>query len=223
MAKHLQKELDKLKIKLLSLGAAVEESVQKSVKSVLSRDIILAKEILDSDELIDKLEVEVEEEALKILALYQPVANDLRMVVAILKINNDLERIGDLSVNIAEQSYFLGQQKNLQLPFDFHTMADKTAKMLKKSLDSLVQVDADLAYEVCYSDDEVDKIHRGLYPTIYSEIKKDPNNVEIMIRFLSMSRNMERIADYTTNIAEDVIYMINGSIVRHTQETFSKG
>jgi len=222
MAKHLQKELDKLKLQLLSLGATVEETVQKAVKSVATRDINLAKEILESDEIIDKLEVEVEEEALKILALYQPVANDLRMVVAILKINNDLERIGDLSVNIAEQSYYIGQQKNLQLPFDFQSMAEKTANMLKKSLDSLVQVDADLAYEVCYADDEVDKIHRSLYPILYSEVKKDPNNIEIMIRFLSISRNVERIADYATNIAEDVIYMINGSIVRHQQETFSK-
>jgi phosphate transport system protein len=222
MAKHLQNELNKLKLQLLSLGAAVEESVQKAVKSVATRDINLAKEILESDEIIDKLEVEVEEEALKILALYQPVANDLRMVVAILKINNDLERIGDLSVNIAEQAYYVGQHKNLQLPFDFQTMAEKTAQMLKKSLDSLVKYDANLAYEVCYADDEVDKIHRSLYPILYSEVKREPNNIEIMIRFLSISRNVERIADYTTNIAEDVIYMINGSIVRHQQETFSK-
>ena len=223
MAKHLQKELDRLKLQLLSLGAAVEEQFQKAVKSVSTRDINLAKEILDSDEHIDKLEVEVEEEALKILALYQPVANDLRMVVAILKINSDLERIGDLAVNIAEQSYYVGQEKNLQIPFDFQTMAEKTALMLKKSLDSLVQVDVDLAYEVCYADDEVDKIHRSLYPILYSAVKKEPNNVEIMVRFLSISRNVERIADYATNIAEDVIYMINGSIVRHTQEMFSKG
>ncbi len=222
MARHLQNELNKLKLQLLSLGAAVEDSVQKSVKSVATRDIALAKEILESDEFIDKLEVEVEEEALKILALYQPVANDLRMVVAILKINNDLERIGDLSVNIAEQSYYIGQQRNIQIPFDFQTMAQKTAAMLKKSLDSLVQIDVDLAYEVCHADDEVDKIHRSLYPILYSEVMKNPANVETMIRFLSISRNVERIADYTTNIAEDVIYMINGAIVRHTQESFSK-
>ncbi|RLA62764.1 MAG: phosphate transport system regulatory protein PhoU [Epsilonproteobacteria bacterium] len=220
MAKHLQNELEKLKRKLITLSSVIEESVVKSVRSVGNKDFDLAQEVIDHDHTIDLIEVEVEEECLKILALYQPVAVDLRYVIAVLKINNDLERIGDLAVNIAEQSIYMGKQRNIKIPFDFDSMSQKTLAMLKKALDSLVQFDTSLAHQTCLDDDEVDAINREMYGKVYAGIKKDPNHVECFIRYLSISRHLERIADYATNIAEDVIYMIDGTIVRHKPEIF---
>lgn len=220
MAKHLQNELERLKRKLITLSSVVEESVVKAVRSVGNKDLALAKEVIDNDHTIDLFEVEVEEECLKILALYQPVAVDLRYVIAVLKINNDLERIGDLAVNIAEQSTYMGKQRNIEIPFDFDTMSELTLAMLKKSLDSLVQFDTSLAHQTCLDDEEVDSINRDMYGKVYAGIQKDPEHVECFIRYLSISRHLERIADYATNIAEDVIYMIDGTIVRHKPEVY---
>jgi len=220
MAKHLQNEIERLKRKLITLSSVVEESVVKAVRSVGSKDIELAKEVIDNDHAIDLIEVEVEEECLKILALYQPVAVDLRYVIAVLKINNDLERIGDLAVNIAEQSIYMGKQRKIEIPFDFDTMSEKTVIMLKNSLDSLVQYDMSLAHQTCLDDDEVDAINREMYGAVYKGIQKDPEHAECFIRYLSISRHLERIADYATNIAEDVIYMIDGSIIRHKPEIY---
>ena len=220
MAKHLQNELEKLKRKLITLSSVVEGRVVMAVKSVGNKDYDLAKEVIDNDHAIDLIEVEVEEECLKILALYQPVAVDLRYVIAVLKINNDLERIGDLAVNIAEQSIYIGKQKNIKIPFDFDSMSEKTVAMLKKALDSLVQLDTSLAHQTCLDDEEVDAINRDMYGKIYSGIQNDPAHVECFIRYLSISRHLERIADYATNIAEDVIYMMEGTIVRHKPEIY---
>ncbi len=163
MSRHLEAELQKLKKKLLSLGSLVEESVYKAVRSVMDRNAQLAKTVIDGDHEIDLMEVEVEEDCLKALALHQPVALDLRFVVAALKINNDLERIGDLAVNIAERAVFLSQDRPVDFPFNFEDMALKTRAMLSKSLDSLIQFDAMLAQKVCVEDDEIDSINRRVY------------------------------------------------------------
>lgn len=215
MGKHLHNELERLKEKLLSLSTTVEESVYNAVKSVQENNREAAKKVIRSDTAIDEVEVEVEEECLKILALHQPVAIDLRFVISVLKINNDLERIGDLAVNIAQRELYLGKLESIDIPFDFETMARKTRKMLKNALDSLIQMNAPLANEVCQADKEVDAIHRDMYDQVFSEIKKRPEHTEALIQYLSISRHVERIADYATNIAEDVIYMIDGQIVRH--------
>lgn len=221
MSKHLEVELSKLKKKLLSLSSIVEESVYKAAKAISDRDAILAKSVVEGDHDVDLMEVEVEEDCLKALALYQPVAMDLRFVVATLKINNDLERIGDLAVNIAERVIFLNQEKPVEIPFDFEEMARKTRSMLARALDSLIQYDSLIAQNVCRADDEIDEINRQVYQIIYREIRKDPDRVIPLIHYLSISRHLERIADYATNIAEDVIYMIEGRIVRHKPEEFS--
>jgi len=220
MTKHFQNELERLKKKLLALSAIVEESVERAVRSISTRDVALAREVIENDRSIDLLEVEVEEECLKILALHQPVAVDLRFVVAVLKINNDLERIGDLAVNIAERSTYLSQKTPIEMPFDFATMEQKTRLMLEKAIDALIQMDLEVAREVGAADDEIDAINREMYNQVSKGIQDSPDQAARLIHSLSISRHLERIADYATNIAEDVIYMIEGQIVRHQPEEY---
>ena len=221
MSRLLQRETDKLKKQILTLGMKVEENVHAVVKAVNCRSAELAVRVISSDPHIDQIEVDLEEECLKILALYQPVAIDLRFIIAVLKINNDLERIGDLTVNIAERGEFLSRQKQIDIPFDFLGMAEKVQAMLRESLDSLVNMDADLAYRVCAADDEVDAINREMYRQVGKEMRKNPGRIDCLIHLLGISRDLERIADYATNIAEDVIYMIQGDIVRHQAEKYA--
>jgi phosphate transport system protein len=220
MTLHFERELERLKKSILSLGAMVEERVRMAIKAMETRDRKLAKKVIEADDEIDQMEVDVEEECLKILALHQPVAIDLRFIVAVIKINNDLERIGDIAVNIAERAAFLATQAKVDIPFDFAGMAEKTQSMLKKSLDALVNMDADLAWEVGAADDEVDAINRDMYLQVQDGIRKDIDKMECLIHLLQASRHLERIADHATNIAEDVIYMINGEIVRHHAEDY---
>lgn len=222
MSKHFQKEISIIKRDMLKLAAMVEESLDLAVKSVLDRDYSFARQVIDSDFRIDNAEVEIEEECLKILALHQPVAIDLRFIVAVLKMNSDLERIGDLAVNIAEHSCFLALQEQLAFPFDFAGMSEKAQFMLKTALDSLVNMDARSARQVCATDDQVDEINRSMYKLVEAEIKKNPGNVNLLMHYLCISRHLERIADHATNIAEDVIYMIEGEIVRHLAENFAE-
>ncbi|MEW5800915.1 MAG: phosphate signaling complex protein PhoU [bacterium] len=220
MPQHLEREIERLKRKILSLSTLVEEGVQKAVKSVEQRNTKLAASVIENDLKIDHTEVDVEEECLKVLALYQPVAIDLRFIVAVLKINNDLERIGDLAVNIAERAVFLATQPKIEIPFDLQGMAEKSQAMLKRSLDALVNMDSQLAREVCASDDEVDALNRDMYTRVQTGINQHPAEVESLIHFLSISRHLERIADHATNIAEDVIYMVDGEISRHKTEDY---
>ena len=215
MTQHFERELEGLKKELLELSAAVEESVVKSIQSLKERNEAVAREVIDNDDSVDDAEVALEEQCLKILALHQPVAGDLRFIVATLKINNELERIADLAVNIAERSLVIGRQKVIDAPFDFTHMAEKSRSMLTRSIDSLIQLDTRLAHEVCQADEEVDEINREVYQRVYQMIKEQPDNVEILINYISVSRHLERIADYATNIAEDVIYLAEGKIIRH--------
>jgi phosphate transport system protein len=212
---HYVREVERLRALLLSLSAAVEENLRKAVDSVMQRDQTLATQVIDKDREIDLLEVDVEEECLKILALHQPVANDLRFIVAALKINNDLERIGDLAVNIAERTIFLSTLSMPQTSFDFPGMAEKAQAMVQNSLDAMLNQDLELAESVRASDDEVDEINRAMYEQIKEGIRKEPDRINALIHLLSISRHLERMADHATNIAEDVIYMIKGEIVRH--------
>ena len=221
MTTHLQREIDKLKKMILYMGAEVEDTVRKAVDALVTKNSALAEEVIQSDELMDQLEVEIEEDCLKILALHQPVAIDLRYVIAILKINNDLERIGDLGVNIAERASYLATHQPIDLPLDFQGMAELSQLMLKRSLDALVNSDPILARQVRASDDEVDAMNRHMYSLIQEFIRNNPERVEQLLHLLSVSRHLERIADQATNIAEDVIYMVEGEIVRHQPEDFA--
>ncbi len=215
MAKHLQRELEKIKKLILTLGALVEERVHMAIKAIETRDADQAEQIIKLDYEIDEMEVEVEEECLKILALHQPVAVDLRFLTSVIKINNDLERIGDEAVNIAERVKFLAASNHFEFRFDFTEMAEKVENMLKRSLDSLVNLDVDLALKICLLDDEVDDLHNESYGTIEAAIKQHTDQVGQLINLLFISRHFERIADHATNISEEVIYLIEGEIVRH--------
>jgi phosphate transport system protein len=215
MTKHFQRELDRLKKMILSLGAVVKERVNMAKTAIEKKDARLAKEIVKRDYEIDELEVETEEECLKALALYQPVAVDLRFIIAIIKINNDLERIGDQAVNIAERVEFIADQEVQDLVFDYSGMAEKAQRMLKMSLDALVNLDVDLALKVCHLDDGVDRIKVKAYDDIKAMVKQQPDRVGYFINLLLISRHLERLADHATNIAEEVIYMVEGEIVRH--------
>ena len=218
MPVHLQREIERLKQQVPSLCAVVENSVRLAVKAVAERNSAIAAQVIESDVQIDQAEIDVEEECLKILALHQPVAIDLRYIVAVLKMNNDLERIGDLAVNIAERAQYLNSQMKIDIPFDFKGIAQKTQAMVRSSLDALVNMNASLARQVCSQDDEVDAINRRMYDQVKDMIRAHPEHVESLIALLSVSRCLERIADHATNIAEDVLYMIQGHIVRHGLE-----
>jgi phosphate transport system protein len=220
MMRMMQHEIDKLKKQILELGALVEERVLMAVKSIEEHDQELAREVITGDIQIDEREVDLEEECLKILALYQPVANDLRYIIAVLKINNDLERIGDLAVNIADRAVALQKVEKNELITDIITMAAKTEDMLRMSLNALVNLDPGLAREVCARDDEIDSIHAGIFPKFEKVVRKKPDRLQYYINLVGVSRNLERIADHTTNIAEDVIYLSVGEIVRHHAEEF---
>jgi len=220
MSAHLQREIEKLKKKILALSAVVEESVRRSIRSVEERDSALAERVIKTDVEIDQSEIDVEEECLKILALHQPVAIDLRFIVAVLKINNDLERIGDMATNIAERALFFNTQNQFEIPFGLRGMAEKAQAMLRHALDALVNLNSMLALAVCAADDEVDDLFRAMFDQVVAEIQKNPGDAEALINLLSVSRYLERIADHATNIAEDVIYMIEGAIVRHGAKDF---
>jgi phosphate transport system protein len=219
MSKHLDREIERLKRNVLGLSAVVEEAVSKAVRAVTERDRVLAQKVIDSDTAVDQTEVEIEEECLKILALHQPVALDLRFVIAVLKLNNDLERIADLAVQIAEQVEPLIAEGDRPYPIDVTPMARKAQAMLRRVLDALVERDAEAARRVWAADDEVDALHREVYTRVKLLCRQQPEQANFLIHLLSVSRYLERIADLATNIAEDVIYMTDGEIVRHGRIT----
>ena len=220
MTVHMKREIDRLKQMLMSLCEVVEESLRQAVEAIQAQDEALAKMVISRDSEIDQMEVDVEEECLKILALYQPVAIDLRFIITAMKINNDLERIGDLAVNLAERATFLSGGKRSDVPLDFDSMTEKTKAMLRRSLEALVNMDSKLAYEVCAADDEVDEMNHQMFLIVQEQIRQHPDQTDSLIQLLSASRYLERVADHATNIAEDVIYMIEGRIVRHKAENW---
>ena len=214
MSGHLQREIEKIKKQLLSLGAMVEDRLHQSMVAIKSGDLELAQTIIDTDFQIDEREIEVEEECLKILALYQPVATDLRFLVAVIKINNDLERIADYAANIAKR-YKISSRDPNKFKYDYTAMADQTAKMLRISLDALVRMDVDMAYMVMDMDKDVNIMRNEAYDSMKKDVQTHPEMVGEIINMYLISRHLERIGDHTTNIGEEVIYLIEGEIVRH--------
>lgn len=220
MSRHLQVDLDRLKRLLLTEAGIVEESVLAAVKALEDRDRMLATQIIDEDTRVDDMEVDIEEECLKLLALHQPVASDLRLIIAVLKINNDLERIADLAVNISERAAYLASQPPIEIPFALPVMADKTTDMLKMALEALINADVPLAKTVLAMDDDIDAINREAFRKVELGIRHNLDHMERLIHLLSVARHLERIADLATNIAEDVVYLIEGEIVRHRHEIY---
>jgi len=217
MTKRFRKEIDNIKKMVLSLGAKVEDRVQLATQAIETCDTEIATKIINQDHEIDQTEVEIEEECLKLLALYQPVAVDLRFLVAVIKINNDLERIADQAVNISQRILTMSKDKTngQKFFFDYTPMAEKVNYMLKQSLDALINLNIDTAINVCQMDDAVDKINREAYRSIKQTMKDNSEQLSYLINLFLISRHLERLADHCTNIAEEVIYMIEGEIVRH--------
>ncbi|MBT3806493.1 MAG: phosphate signaling complex protein PhoU [Desulfobacula sp.] len=215
MAGNLQREIEKIKKEILFLGAMVEDRFKKAIFAIKTEDLGLAQKIIDTDFEIDEKEIEVEENCLKVLALYQPVATDLRFLVAVIKINNDLERVADYASNIAKRYKTSSQDPN-KFKYDYSAMTDLTVKMLKMSLDALVRTDVDIAYEVREMDTNVNIMRNEAYDSMKKDIQKHPDMVSEIINMYLISRHLERIGDHTTNIAEEVIHLIEGGIIRHT-------
>ena len=216
MTIHLQRDLQELRKELLLLGTMVETTINQAIVSLNSRRPELADKVLANGDLIDEKEVFIEESCLKILALHQPVAIDLRFIVVALKVNNDLERMGDFAENIAERAKFLSSQESIPLPSDFsNIMSQQLRDMIRMALDSLVNLDVAQARQVMKMDKVVDDINRNMYGELQKLMMADGSTVERAIHYLSSSRYMERIGDLATNIAEDVIFMVEGRVVRH--------
>jgi phosphate transport system protein len=215
MGQHLQHELELLRRKLLTLFTMSNDMIVKSVRAFEKSDMVYADEVINDDHRVDMREVEIEEDGLKILALHQPVAIDLRFIVGVLKVTNDLERVADLAVNIAERAKYLAGCPSVEAPFRFDLMARKTMAMMDDATKCLMELDTVLAKKIIASDTEIDQINREMYQLFFESVRSDPQNVAAYLQYLAVSRHLERIADYATNIAEDVIYMVEGTIVRH--------
>ena len=215
MSKHLQNEIEKLKRRLLAIGVTVVEAIQKALLALDARHGEIAREVMEGDKQIDAAEVELEEECLKLLALYQPVAEDLRFIAAVMKINNDLERMGDEAVNIAEHASFLSRMEPIAVPPQLKDITEAAMRMVHESLDAFVLGDVSAARRICAEDDEVDRLNREIINAVWRMMRDDPETVERATHLFSVSRHLERVADHATNIAEDVVYMVEGKIIRH--------
>jgi len=214
MPKHLQRALEQLMKHLMGLSARVEQDLVSALRSLQERDAELAESVIRDDEEVDQMEIAIEEECLQILALHQPVAIDLRTLVSALKINNDLERIGDLAADIAQTALRLMDQ-NIPLQYDFSTMGHEVKEMLRRCLNALVNLDSNEARWVLAADERLDEMNGQNHRRALQLIRDDPDMAQRIMHQLNISRRLERIGDQITNIAEDVIYLIEGEIVRH--------
>jgi phosphate transport system protein len=220
---HLHRDMDQLKRELLATGGMVEQAIRRATQALHDRRGDIADEIIAGDAEIDRREVDVEEMALKILALHQPVAVDLRFIAVVMKSNNDLERMADYAVNIAERAAFLVERPPLRLPGRLEEMAEVAMGMVRDSLDSFVNGDAAAAWRVVARDDVVDRYNVEVIDELRRTMEGDPETVERALHLFSVSRYLERIGDLATNIAEDVIYLVEGRIVRHKAELRDTG
>ena len=217
MTMHLQRDVDRVRKDLLRLGALVKENTQKSIAYLESRNASFVSEILDLEKEINKLEVDIEEECLKILALHQPVAIDLRFIVVVMKVTNDLERMGDQAVNVSQRVTALNEQAPLGIELPLDKMSDVVNEMVSQSLDALVEQDTTLARKVVAMDYSVDEVHAENYQLLKAAVQDKPESVNAAMSYATISSNLERVADLCTNIAEEVICMIEGHIVRHQE------
>ncbi len=218
MSKHLERDLGYLQRSLVSAARFVERAIQKSLRSLHGRDPILAQEVIDEDFTIDLEEIHIEEECLKVLALHQPVAADLRRVMSILKMNLEIERIADLAESIAERSLNIQFGHAISIPADLRKMSDVATSMLRLAVDAFVDLNTELARTVCRLDDQVDEFESVIIAELVRLMKERAELVEPGLSLYAITRHIERIADHATNIAEDVMYLVQGKIVRHHAE-----
>jgi len=218
MQRHFDEELTLLNHEILRMGGLVEEAIGKALKALVERDATLAQTVIRSDDPINLLEVEIEERALQLIALHQPAASDLRLLAMVLKINNDLERMGDQAVNIAERTLELLKEPLLKPLIDIPRMAQLAQAMVKDSLDAFVRRDAQLARDVCRRDDEVDRLNDQVFRELLTYMMGEPKTITRAVDLILVGRHLERIADHATNIAEDVVYLVQGKTVKHHLE-----
>lgn len=217
MSKHLERDLDNLQKRIIGFAGLVEDAIYKAVESLRKHDDVLARAVIDGDETIDAGENEVAEECLKLLALYQPVASDLRRIATTFMITTDLERMGDLAKHIAEAALVLSAPPR-PIPAKLGNMTDLTTSLVRQSLDAFVNMDSKLARRVVRMDDQVDQYNDEIIAELIAYMKESPDNIEPGLTLFAATRHLERIADHGTNIAEDVIYLIEGEIVKHRPE-----
>ncbi|HNX69289.1 MAG TPA: phosphate signaling complex protein PhoU [Candidatus Omnitrophota bacterium] len=219
MDRHFAEELNTLKQKLFQMGLLVEGAIEKSFEALTERSEDRVKEVFENEKVINQLEIEIDEKGHTLLALVQPMAGDLRLITMILKINTDLERMGDHAVNIAEKSQYLIGQPPLKVDFPLADMAESTQKMVRDALDCFMNENIDLARKVLESDDKIDDYNDGLFADMVALMEKDPLSIRRALNVLMIGRNLERIADLSNNIAEDTIYLKQGKEVRHHFES----
>ncbi len=219
MSRHLQRDLDRLKKELVALSVLVEEAIQLAIQALTARSESMAAEVIRGDRRIDEREVEIEEHCLKVLALNQPVADDLRFIVVVLKVNNDLERMADHAVNIAKRAKYISRQAPDNFALDFDPMVKRVGRMVRESLDALVNSDEKLAREICAEDSIVDEMNRTMIKTLKEHMQRDTGCISAAVDMMSASKNLERVADLATNIAEDVIFLTTGEVSRHGKQS----
>ena len=216
--KRYEEELKKLRENILYMGGLVEDQIQKAVKSLVDRDSALAEVIIDRDHEVNRLDVDIDDLCIKLLALHQPAGRDLRFITTGLKITTDLERIGDMAVNICERALELNQEAQLKPYIDIPRMARISQRMIRESLDAFVREDTDLALKVCKDDTEVDQLNAQIFRETISFMIENAQTINRAIKIGSISKYLERIADHATNIAEMVIFMVKGKSIRHLKE-----
>jgi len=222
MSIHLNRDLDSLHQHIMQMCAVVEQLVQKAVQQLSQPNPSQSEQLVAADDEIDRWDVRIEEECLKILALHQPVAQNLRRVTAVMKISWELERVADVAVNIAERAAGLAGAPGLPVPDKLLQMAEAAVEMLRLALDAFVQKDSRLAREVCRRDDAVDILNREIIEELLVQMKSGPQLVDPALQLFSASRHIERVADHATNIAEDVVYLVEGEIIRHQPDFWKR-
>jgi phosphate transport system protein len=219
--RHFVHEIDALKAQLLLMGGRAETIVQKSIESLRRRDPALAREVLADDRELDQQEIDIEARCVSLLALQQPLASDLRFVTAALKISNDLERVGDHAVNIAQSALRLSAEPQLKPLVDIPRMTDLAAGMLREALDAFVERDAETARRLVRRDDEVDELNRQMFRELVSFMIEDPHTITRAMELILVARNLERVADLATNVAEEVVFIAEARIIKHHAETLA--
>jgi len=216
--KKYEEDLKKLREEILYMGGLVEDQIQKAVKSLVDRESELAKIIIERDHEVNRLDVEIDDLCIRLLALHQPAGKDLRFITTGLKITTDLERIGDMAVNICERALELNQEPQLKPYIDIPRMARIAQRMTRESLDAFVREDTDLALKVCKDDEEIDQLNSQIFREVITFMIEDPHTINRAMKISSVSKYLERMADHATNIAEMVIFMVKGKSIRHLKE-----
>ena len=215
MVRRLEHDLSDLKERVLRMGSLVEDAIRKSIKALVERDRQLALAVIDGDAVINTHDVEIEEECIRLLAIWQPTGSNLRFITTAIKIITDLERMGDLAVDICERTIELLEEPQLKPYIDIPRMAEAAQKMLKDSLDAFVEKDSDLAMKVCAADDFVDNLNQQIFNELLIFMLQDPKNIARAVRLTYIAKYLERVGDHATNIAEMVVYMVKGKVIRH--------